>query len=292
MKTTGNRHKSDSNESLTHYINSIGDKITEREYNFLKKAFSINKEQRPFSVGDFPHMSQESFRQLKYRFRSIIEIVIKSRPCTYKLTGTYVSGDSHKITQRVMGEGMFEILQSLREQPAKIHDIKIMFKSSNLHEILLQNGAKQHSNNKGIQIKIPTYHQNMIIKCMIYPKTIQIDIGCSYRPIVYDISGVTFLSSILGEVFLYLKISSSPESDIPEVNSWKITHYHFGKDGRESYSGGRFHHTFEEVTEGLVRFYSKIMPDGITIPRFEQIQTPHNTLEKEIQNMMKHQSIN
>lgn len=135
----------------------------------------------------------------------------------------------------------------MREQPATIHDIKIMFKSTNLHEILSQNGFKQHIKNKGIQLKIPSYHQNIITKCMIYPETIQIDVGCNYRPIVYDISGVTLLSSILGKVFAFLNLHSFARSNIPKVNNWTITHYHFGRDGREPYSGSRFHYTFEEV---------------------------------------------
>ena len=289
MKTTKNRHESEINESLTHYINSISGTITEREYNFLKKAYAINNEQHSFSVGDFPYLSKGSFRQLIHRFRPIIEVVTKSRPCFYKLVGTNVSGDSHKITKRVMGEGMFEILQRVREQPASIHDIKLMFKSSNLHQILLQNGSKPDSSNKGIKVRIPVFHKNITITCTVYPETIQMDIGCSYKPIVYDISGVTLLSSFLGEVFLFLKLCSSSESNIPEVNNWKITHYHFGKDGKETCSGNRFHYTYEEMTEGLVRFYTKIMPDGRTIPRFEQIQTPHNTLDEELENMMMHQ---
>ena len=81
-------------------------------------------------------------------------------------------------------------------------------------------------------------------------------------------------------------IKTQPTDSIFEVNNWKLTHYHFGKDGRESYSGRRFNHTYEEMAEGLVRFYTKIMPNGTIIPRFEQIQTPHNTLDREIQNMM------
>lgn len=290
MKSPRENYIVNFNESLTDYIDSIGSKITDSEYIFLKKAFSINKEQRPFSVGDFSYMSQGSFRQLILRLRPIIQIVTKSRPCFYKLKGTYMSGDSHKITKKVMGEDMFEILQRLREQPAAIHDIKIMFKNTNLHENLLRNGFKQHTKNKGIQVKIPAYHQNIIIKCMIYPNTVQIDVGCSYRPIVYDISGVILLSSILGEVFAFLNYCSFEKSDIPEVNSWMITHYHFGKDGRETYSGSRFHHTFEETSEGLVRFYTKVMPNGKIIPRFEQIQTPHQTLNKEIEDMMIHQA--
>jgi hypothetical protein len=70
------------------------------------------------------------------------------------------------------------------------------------------------------------------------------------------------------------------------VQKWICTHYHFGKDGLKSLSGQSFHFAFEEVSCGMIRFYSKRMPDGTVIPRLEQIQTPHRNIGDEMKNAM------
>lgn len=45
--------------------------------------------------------------------------------------------------------------------------------------------------------------------------------------------------------------------------------------------------TWEEVEDGLRRFYSKYMPDGRIIPRLEQIRTPKRTVNEEVEFMAK-----
>ena len=289
---TPHSFKSDFNKSFTDYLNTVnGRRLSEKDISFLRKAYAINKEQRPFSTKDFPHLTSENFRQYIRKFKQIIEIVIKSRPCFYKLKGMQMAGDSHKLTKRVMGEGMIDLLSTLKDQPPSIHDIKIMFKSEDLHKNLLKNGFPQHSQNKGILVEIPKYHPNIMIKSIVYPKTIQIDIGCSYKPIVYDISGIISLSSILGEVYGYLKFCSGAETNIPETNTWIITHYHFGKDSKERHDYENFHYTIEEGLEGFSRFYSKLMPNKKTILRCERITTPQKKVGDELINIIKQNKI-
>ena len=198
----------------------------------------------------------------------------------------YMAGDSHKLTDRVTGVAMLELLKEVRQQPASIHDIKMMFHSKNLHEILLQKGCTPNKNNKGIKITFPIPHANIHMKAMVYPNTIQIDIGCTFKPIIYNISGVIHLTSLLGEVRNYLRTITSDKVEIPDVAKWIITHYHFGKDGLQEYSGEKFHMTYEEVSEGTIRFYSKVMTDGKTILRAEQIQTPRTTIDVELVKMI------
>ena len=102
-----------------------------------------------------------------------------------------------------------------RDQPPKIHDIKLMF-HSNLHNALLKLNYVPESSNKRIPLEIPTFNNNIIIKIQVYPKTIQIDIGCTYKPFVYDISVVIHLTHILGRVCQYIEsltISNFLETD-------------------------------------------------------------------------------
>lgn len=187
-----------------------------------------------------------------------------------------------------MGGSMIEILKKLRQQPPKIHDIKLKFQS-NLHKVLVELGKQPNTRNNGIPLKIPKLDNNINFKILVYPQITQIDVGCTFKPFVYDITGVLKLTFILGRVYHILSFMSLDRADIPSIEKWVVTHYHFGKDGTETYSGQSFHRTYEEVSTGLVRFYSKKMPDGNTMPRVEQIQSPQATLDQEIDKMIMHE---
>lgn len=219
------------------------------------------------------------------KYKSLIEIVIQSRPRQYKLRGIDLPEDRRRLTHRVTGDSVIDILCKLRDQPPAIHDLKLKF-CSNLHEVLLKLGHKSNPSNNGIILKLPSLDNNITCKVMVYPKTVQIDIGCTFRPFVYDISGVVHLTFVLGRIYQCIFLIGGNSADIPQVSLWIITHYHFGKDGSEAYSGQAFHRTFDDVASGLVRFYSKKMNDGKVIPRIEQIHTPNISLDQEIERMI------
>lgn len=275
------------NEFLTKHCNGIPITKTKRVQYFIERIYKINTEkQMPFDYSDFPELTNGSFRQIIHKIRPLIEVVVRSRPCMYKLKGIELPGDYRKITHRVMGAGIMEILERLREQPPAIHDIKLKF-DSNIHQFLAADGAPVEPSNKGIKLDLPNFDdKNYVVKAMVYPNTVQLDIGCTFKPIVYDISGVLQLAAMLGSVKNFLFFLDGFRGEIPPVNKWIITHYHFGKDGSESYSGQSFHYTFEGAAEGMIRFYSKKMPDGKMIPRFEQVSTPNHSLSKELDRMI------
>jgi hypothetical protein len=230
-------------------------------------------------------LTNGNFRQYILKYKSFIEIVIHGRPTYYKLKGITLPGDSKRLTQKVTGDGMMEILYSLREQPPSIHDLKLKF-HSNLHGVLLDMGHTQHPSNHGILLKIPQLDYNITSKVLVYPNTVQIDIGCTFRPFVYGISGVTNLAFVLGRIYQCIFFMAGNAANIPDILQWIITHYHFGKDGTETISGQMFHRTFEDTASGLVRFYSKLMKNGDIIPRVEKICTPGVTLDQEINKMI------
>jgi hypothetical protein len=180
---------------------------------------------------------------------------------------------------------MINILSKLRNQPPTIHDLKLKF-HSDLHEVLSAFGHKSNPANNGIVLKLPSLDNNITCKVMVYPKTVQIDIGCTFRPFVNDLSGVVHLTFVLGRIYQCIFLMGGNSADIPQASLWIITHYHFGKDGSETYSGQTFHRTYEDVASGLVRFYSKTMNDGRIVPRIEQICTPNISLNQEIERMI------
>lgn len=178
---------------------------------------------------------------------------------------------------------MLSILENLKEQPPAIHDLKFSI-DADIHQYLKEY-YPVNPNNMGIKLEIPSYDENILIKTMVYLKKIQLDIGCSYNPFVYDLSGVIKLCSILGQIQMFLHLISPSTAFFSDVSSWIITHYHFGKDGSETYSGKSFHLTSDEVFNGMIRFYSKKYPDDKVVPRFEGIFTPKIRLEQELLRM-------
>ena len=243
-----------------------------------------SEKKEPFCCEHFPNLSRENFRQYIRKYRDIIEIVIPGRPCFYKLKGLKVENFRETVTDWDMGGTMLAMLQSLKDQNASIHDIKIKI-DVDLQSSLKDLGYEKNPNNKGIILQFPKLEKNLILKGIVYPHCVQIDIGCSFRPFVYDLAGILNLAALLGQIRLYLRIISNHKSEITPISSWILTHFHFGKDGTLEWSGKSFNITFEEAFHGMVRFYSKKYPNGETRPRFEQIITPKISLEQELNRM-------
>lgn len=279
-----------SNGSVTDFCNTDRH-FTKREQIFLEKAYLINvKEQRAFSYGDFKQLSHVNFRKIIHGLKDQIQVHIKSRPCFYKIKGVVLPGDSHIVTNKVMGVEALEMLQKLREQPPKVHDLKIKF-DSDLHIHLVSKGASVNPQNHSIKVGVPSFDQNITMKLLVYPKTVQLDIGCTFKPFLYDLSGIFELNALLGRICAHIDYLTDGQARYPAITKWIITHYHFGKDGSEQYNGQLFHKTYEEFSSGLVRIYSKVMPGGERILRAEQIVTPHVTLNQEIDRIIQSETI-
>jgi len=89
---------------------------------------------------------------------------------------------------------LMEFLETLQDQPPKIHDIKIKV-SENIHTSLKEKRCTVNTHNHSILVKyIPITDNNISVKALVYPKTIQIDIGCTFRPIVFDVISLQNLS--------------------------------------------------------------------------------------------------
>jgi hypothetical protein len=250
---------------------------------FYNRALSICKEEkRPFDFTDFPNLKPVTFRKYIYKLKGKIKIVKNGRPKLYKIKGIELAGDSHRITDRVTGVNpeFYHLLESLRDQPPTIHDIHLKFESD-LHSKLVSMGCSINPYNHAIEnIKYTSLDININTKILVYPKTTQIIIGCTYKPIMYDISGVYSLISHLAQAQFYLSQLTKHETMIPGAQTWAVTRYDFNKDGSESVSAHPFWREFGDVSTGLIRFYLKKMLNGGRIPRLEQVRTPGKSISQ------------
>lgn len=278
-----NTSLSKTNGFVTDKINEHG--ITKKQKQFLDKAKSINViNRRPFSCGDFPELSDSYFRQMIYHLKKYVETYVKSNPCYYRVKSVKLDKKDRIVTDHPTGEKLIWILNQLREQPAAIHDIKIKF-NSNLYDTISKiPSLKINPNNKGIFLPCeltPEYNTNL----SIYPTVIQVDISCTFNPLVYDNQGAISLIILLTNLQNFLISLGKGQVEIPDFRQWLITHYHFGRDGKEEWNGELFHITIADAFDGMTRYYSKTMPNGKKIPRVEQIRTSKTKVSDELEKM-------
>ena len=267
------------NTPVTVVCNEYHPRLSKKMQKFYDRCKDIcEDEQREFTYRDFLDMKRGTFRQYILRLKPYIEVVYHSSLTFYKIKGIKLPGDSHLVTFRDTGDvsKLIQILESLADQPVKIHDVKIMIDAS-IHSALSVAGRAVNPYNHGIQInQITISDNNIVLKASVYPHTIQLDVACTYKPIIYDVDSFLYFIEILKEASMFLTAES--HILLPPVKDWIITHYHLNKDGSFELNGESFHFKISDITSGIIRFYSKKMKDGRVIPRIEQIQAPKITI--------------
>lgn len=257
---------------------------------FCTRAYKINTEQRrPFSYTDFENLgiSNALYRKYIQKIKPHLELVANSKPKLWKFKGVKLAGDSHRFTLNPMRDGakLLDMLDSLRYEVLCIHDIKVKF-ASKLHNELVERGCTPSKLNKLITMNYPLSDNNLVVKICVYPITTQIDIGCTFRPLVYDSSTLWTLHQLLSDISFYLRSVVSYHVDLPPTHEWIITHFHLNKDGSTEFSGKEFEFTVEDFNAGILRFYAKKFNDNKKKLRIEKIATPQNSIAQEMNKVL------
>jgi len=269
---------SKTNAKLTLQANA---KLTTSQKHFLEKAKAINEiEKRPFCFKDF-RLSKSNFRQKILELKPHIEKYADGRPCFYKVKGIEIPGDSHSITLKHMGVDTTQLetlLLNCKNQPPCLHDIRFKVES-NLHSLLLKKGLSQNKANGSIIVNhIISPDPNLTIKLLVYPSHIQLIIGCSFKPILYNSSSIQELIFVLGRYIELLRLFVNDNFSLQPISKWVCVGYHWNKDGSLEIHDSNFHYCFEDISNMLMRIYSKTFPDGTTKLRIEQIKNPNTSL--------------
>lgn len=194
-----------------------------------------------------------------------------------KLKSRIPGKNSKTVQTEGMGVDLIKHIKNADSQISAIHDIKIKLQSD-LHRYLVASGQIKNEKNKGIKFEIPTYSKNITVKALVYPNTIQLDIGCSLTTFANNIAGKKELSILLNFIWQKLCNYSEHQAVIEEPSKWILTHYHYGRDGNMEYDGEKFHITTRNALGEFVRAYSKKLLDGSVIVRIEKIKTTKVTV--------------
>ncbi|ABX13271.1 hypothetical protein [Nitrosopumilus maritimus] len=271
-------------ESNNHSINSLSPTLKE----FAKKIQSKNRMGQDVCVRDFPELKEGAFRQRIKRLKDkgLIITVIKGTFCHYKIKGENTGRTKRTVTNEgmVVGTNMQEIINEASKQVPTIHDIKMNFPSVQIYKNAIKKGMVPNKHNKGIFLDSLTLSKDIYAKIVIYPKTISIDIGCTWEPIIYDIRGA---QEFLGHVefiraYLYVEFKTK---DMPHSLDWIVNHYHLNQDGQTEFTGEPFKRTISDMVGGFIRIYAKKFPDKSTRVRLERIITPKTSVKNQIEDM-------
>jgi hypothetical protein len=274
-----------SRQSVTQNCNGIlYNPHSKKQKAFLVKCIEINvEEQRPFTFMDFRELTPENFRQKVMKSRKVIEVILRSPHCFYKIKGVTLDTPycSRTVTYEGMevGLGILPLLENLKEQPAAIHNLKFKFDTPEQFHEPLRSNHPMNMNNHGIELKFD-FGDKIEAKIMIYPKTVVIDVACTFKPFIYDTASVSSMIRRIGGLYEYLLRLSYFKVEIPPPEKWIVTQYHFGKDSIQEIADRKFHYTWNEVSNGMIRYYTKKFPDGKVILRVEKIVTPNKPLEE------------
>jgi hypothetical protein len=271
-------------QSNNHSINSLSPVLRE----FAKKIQRINRTGQDACVRDFPELKKNAFRQRIKRLKEkgLIITVIKGTFAHYKIKGENTGRTKRTVTHEGMGVGtnMQEIINEASKQIPTIHDIKIKFPSTQLYKNAVKKGMISNSSNKGIFLDKLPLAKDIYAKIAIYPKSVSVDISCTWEPIIYDIRGA---QEFLGHLNLlqYYLYSTFNTHDVPDYLGWVVTHYHLNQDGQTEFSDELFHRTISDMTGGFIRMYAKRFPDKSLRMRLERIITPECTVRSQVNDM-------
>ena len=238
------------------------DTISKMQMLFLDHMLSINQiEHRPVSRDDYT-LTKNNFRQKILEVKPYVELVIPGRPPFYKVRGVELPGDQSKITIKPTGvdtSQLERLLLNCKDSLPMLHDIRFKM-DSNLHEKLLHKGITPDKNNSCIVLTnrlIPNPHPFVNFKLLVYPKHIQLIVGCSRKPLFYSIAGISDLVFTIGRYIELLRIFTNEAFSIPKVSRWRCKGYHFNKDGKLQINGQNFEYYFEDFQDCMIRIYTK-----------------------------------
>jgi len=249
---------------------------------FLKKGFYINAiKQQYFTFCDFYPMSKSNFRQMVRRLRPAVVTEINSNPAFYRLEGIIVNSNvtlrSRRVPQiRDVDPDFVALIESCKEQPVMMHDLRINTKTKDLYEPLVKKGHIPNEKNKAITVK-SFLNRNLSTTINIYRKdTVQIMIGCTHFPLPYSTTGFNELIFHLGRVFEELAFNASHDFIYQPIGEWIIDYVHLNRDGVQI-DAKKFNYTISQLANHSV-FYIKKFSNGVIRPRYEEQIALHQNM--------------
>lgn len=254
--------------------------LTSTDKRLFDRGYKINTDPKlpaSFCYKDF-EVSHGTFRNSISRLirAKLVYVNTPGHPTFYACRGSGLKPQNVTLTRMVGSRhspSMMDVLLSLGDAVAGVHDIRLLFDCPQLYDGL-QLIPKRNSMDKQL---LPISFGSGRVARVIAHRTgsISVIVGCSPNPFPRD--NLTELSLILERVKdrLQFECLSAPLR-VPPFSEWTVTQWHYNKDGGEI-SDAKYNITFRDLTGLLYRLYSKVFAPGIVRPRLERIESPRKT---------------
>ena len=170
------------------------------------------------------------------------------------------------------------------EEIWRVHDVSLCFEVAGLYEKMLTKGLPPIRGNKDLRFLDVDLLERLHLSVFLHDTgSVTCYLRCSRHPIEVTPEGLVDLAAILGKVGMLLEEAGESSSFVykhsvvPDVSSWIVTQWHFGKDGKKEISGKSYNVTFRNWSGALVRIYLKKHGDKYRA-RKEVIEQPRKPL--------------
>ncbi len=252
-----------------------------------------------FEVEGFEHsMSHGTFRNKIFKLRKKGDVEV-----SYRSVQTFYTLKSHKFGKPMTpnhtgvsssNNTLALLLQNLALGKNSIHNIRLRFKVDGLWSLAAENSSfVVKSFSKDIRIGAWQVGDLFIRVTVHRTNTVTVAVGCSYNPIVSDVSGIILLSEALTRVeerisalIGHTVLCSGQDRStfkISDHKGWIVTMWHFGADSITEHSGRDFHMSWEVAENALIRTYTKDMKDRKRRIRIEKQEYPDKPLSQALE---------
>lgn len=236
--------------------------------------------------------------------KGLIKLYCRSSIAFYVLASSNVNASSipvtvtHTVDRKGVREIRFDFyafLDSIEfEELSRVHDIAFDLTALGLYDRILQSGGfPVVAESRDIQFASYKWSNNRLLKVNLHHNgKVSCYLKSSECPIEVSMNGLVDLASFLGSVRLRLTDALCPSHDelndcaVPDVGSWVVVQWHYGKDGIREISGPAFNVTFKTWADTLGRIYMR-KSGQLFRARLETIEEPKKSLPQAFADKMK-----
>jgi hypothetical protein len=226
-----------------------------------------------------------------------IELVYNSGVAFYTLKGIKVG---KRITPNHTGvsysnNSLYRLLLEHPLDKTSIHNIRLLFEVQDIWKLVsIDTQFKLNPFNKGIALAKWKIDNDFFIKVIVYrTNSVSISIGCSYRPVSLTTGGIIRFTSVLARIEERISgllhnlmsnndISISKDILIPYYGNWIVRMWHLNRDGLVEYSVEKFHISWENAENIIIRAYTKQFSGKKLRIRLERQEYPNKSLVEAI----------
>ena len=279
--------------------------------------YIVNNEYRPFSFRDLLHFEVDGLsynpkkgtirnKLSKFSQEGKIELCYIDTIAFYSLPGKKFGKDKlmtgnttdiinynnskHELYKSIRKHPLYNMIKDIVFGKKSLHDIHLSFQSKGLWTYLsgIDYYRKRTNPKQAISFGYYPIERYLSIQVLVqHTDTVNVIVGCSKNPIVYDFDGIMRLSDALTRIEERLAaVVNEPsnktfnaeynpsEIKIPNKDDWTITLWHIHRDSYEEYSGEKFQCCWKIAKNLFIRIYSKELKLNRNIIRLEIQENP------------------